>query len=205
MSIRHSILLATASALLLTAAGPAFAQPATGIQWLERPSLRGDDYPAAALLDDLSGEATIACSADADGHPTDCSIESETPAGYGFGEAARTVVMRGRIDPSSLSGDDGSVFRVRIPFSVSVEESPDITDEARRAFDEGPSAMLRCRLTAASRAEDCVVVSESEPGVGIGARAIAIFQQAVLPQSMIDSIGVGNEVTVEVPITPISQ
>ena len=65
--------------------------------------------------------------------------------------------------------------------------------------------MLRCRLTAARRAEDCVVVSESEPGVGIGPRAIAIFQQAVLPQAMIDSIGVGNEVTVQVPLNPISQ
>ena len=204
MPIRRSILLAAASALVLTTAGSAFAQPATGIQWLERPSLRGDDYPAAALVDDLSGEARIACSADTEGRPTDCRVENETPAGYGFGEAARTVVMRGRIDPSSLSGD-GGVFRVRIPFSVSVEESPDVPDEARRQLDEGPSAMLRCRLTAARRAEACVVVSESEPGVGIGARAIAIFQQAVLPQSMVDAIGVGNEVTVEVPLTPIRQ
>lgn len=204
MLIRRSIIFAATAALLATTAGSISAQPAQGIQWLERPSLRSDDYPVAALGENLSGEATIACSADAEGHPIDCRIESESPAGYGFGEAARTVVMRGRIDPSSLSDETG-VFQLRIPFSVSVEAAPDVPDEARRQLDEGPSAMLRCRLTAARRAEDCVVVSESEPGVGIGARAIAIFQQAVLPQSMIDAIGVGNEVTVQVPLNPVSQ
>jgi TonB family protein len=204
MPVRRSPYLA--AALLLAIAGAASAQPAAGIQWLERPSLRSDDYPAAALLEDLSGEATIACSADAEGHPTDCRIESESPAGYGFGEAARTVVMRGRIDPSSLSGENGAdVFTVRIPFSVSIEGSSDVPDEARRQLDEGPWAVLRCRVTADRRAEDCVVLAESEPGAGIGLRAIAIFRQAVLPQSMIDSIGVGNEVTVQVPLSPISQ
>lgn len=204
MPIRRPIIVAATAALVLAATGTASAQPAPSIQWLERPSLRGDDYPAVALRDDLSGEATIACSADAEGHPTDCRVESESPAGYGFGEAARTVVMRGRIDPSSLSGENG-VFRVRIPFSVTVETASDVPDEARRQLEDGPSAMLRCRVTAARRAEDCVVVSESEPGMGIGARAVAIFQQAVLPQSMVDAVGVGNEVTVQVPISPISQ
>ena len=206
MPIHPLAIIASAAALLIAGAGSAFAQPATGIQWLERPNLRSDDYPTAALVDNISGEATIACSADADGRPTDCNVESESPAGYGFGEAARAVVMRGRIDPSSLAGgsEDGG-FRVRIPFSVEIEPSADVTDEVRQTMDQGPWAMLRCRLTAARRAEDCVVVSESEPGVGIGPRAIAIFQQAVLPQAMIDSIGVGNEVTVQVPLNPISQ
>ena len=62
---------------------------------LAAPSVRAagkDDmssyYPAAAMRVRQDGQARIACTVTPDGHLTDCSVVSEDPPAFGFGDAA---------------------------------------------------------------------------------------------------------------------
>lgn len=45
-------------------------------------------YPPSARAERVEGRATMRCRIDVAGAMRDCAILSETPAGYGFGEAA---------------------------------------------------------------------------------------------------------------------
>jgi hypothetical protein len=49
----------------------------------------------------------------------DCRILEETPAGYGFGDEALSVMRRARLDEASVrSAAPEAVVSVRIPFNV---------------------------------------------------------------------------------------
>lgn len=66
-----------------------------GIIWARPPS---PDYPRATVHGSPSwGTATLRCHVRADGRPRDCEIESEFPAGFGFGQAARRGATTARL------------------------------------------------------------------------------------------------------------
>lgn len=89
----------------------------TNVSWRVLPSPSVNDFPQRAFNEGLSGSATLACIAPADGVIRFCKVLSETPEGYGFGESAINIVARARIqtdpDPKSIR-----VFRVRMPFNL---------------------------------------------------------------------------------------
>jgi TonB family protein len=103
----------------------AHAGPATVIQhpdWLEKPT--ADDmehfYPSKARTDFVSGRATIVCDVTAEGLLVRCEAKSESPKGYGFGEAA--VLLGGifRMKPKTVDGQpvDGGVITIPIVFQA---------------------------------------------------------------------------------------
>ena len=90
--------------------------------WLTRP---GPDefsrfYPQAALDQNASGAATLACTVSASGAVRDCSVAAETPKGLGFGDAARKLAPYFKLRPQTRDGApvDGAAIRIPIRFSL---------------------------------------------------------------------------------------
>jgi protein TonB len=111
---------------VITQAPPAPAPPRPSVitnpDWLRKPS--GDDlarfYPDRAQRTETNGQATISCSVTASGTLTNCSIVSETPADYGFGDAALKLSRTFRMRPKTSDGNpvEGGTVRVPIVFRV---------------------------------------------------------------------------------------
>jgi protein TonB len=86
----------------------------TNPQWLERPD--GNDfaryYPERARDRDVEGSATIECIVGADGRLS-CTVTSEDPPGFGFGEATLRVARHFRIAPATRDGVATAGGRIR--------------------------------------------------------------------------------------------
>ena len=85
--------------------------------WTQTPS--GDDllelYPPEAMQQKLGGRAVIACTVTAEGRLTDCSVESETPPGAGFGAAAVRMASLFQMATQTAEGAPVEGGRVKIP------------------------------------------------------------------------------------------
>jgi protein TonB len=102
-------------------APPAPPRPSTitNVQWSRQPRPTADDFPARALEREISGSATVECTARSNGAPANCRVISEEPAGMGFGRAAIRVVQRGQLSPRTVDGAaQDATFRVRVPFNL---------------------------------------------------------------------------------------
>lgn len=90
----------------------------TNPNWLVVPSQ--DDvarvYPSQALKQMVGGNAVITCMVDADGYLADCVVDSETPPGLGFGNAALEITAYMRMLPATNYG-------VPVPAKVNVPVS----------------------------------------------------------------------------------
>ena len=58
---------------------------------------------------------SLNCLVQPNGSMTDCRIESESPAGAGFGQAALSAARRGRVSPREV---DGAATGARVTFTV---------------------------------------------------------------------------------------
>ncbi|HEX2815626.1 MAG TPA: hypothetical protein VHN39_04505, partial [Phenylobacterium sp.] len=85
----HSLGLALGLAMALAPA----AGRAAGVEWLQKPTVKDfvAAYPPRAATEFMAGKASIGCKANPDGYLIDCKVISETPADYGFGDAAVTL------------------------------------------------------------------------------------------------------------------
>ena len=94
-------------------------------EWLRKPT--GEDltqyYPEAAQREALDGRATISCAVSEAGDVERCSVISESPEGYGFGQAALKLSPLFKMRPKSQDGIpvEGSV---RIPIVFRIPEAP---------------------------------------------------------------------------------
>jgi TonB family protein len=74
--------------------------------WMVRPT--ADDisrvYPSAALAKHVEGAATLTCTVDEDGYVFDCVVDTETPPGMGFGNAALEITAYMRMKPATDYG-----------------------------------------------------------------------------------------------------
>lgn len=118
--------LATLVGLAALAVGsPALGQPTstgeTGVisnpDWASLPTY--DDiqrhFPAAARAANVGGRAKIECLVRANGTLTGCTIVSEEPAGYGFGEATLQASAYFKMKPKMRDGASVEGGTVRIP------------------------------------------------------------------------------------------
>lgn len=89
--------------------------PSIDPEWLRKPSV--DDiaryYPDRAQRMEVNGQATLSCTGTAKGTLEGCSVVSESPADYGFGDAAMKLSRWYRIAPL-----DGVQITIPIDFSV---------------------------------------------------------------------------------------
>lgn len=90
--------------------------------WLTRPGPNEFSrfYPQAALDQNASGAATLACTVSASGAVHDCAIAAETPRGLGFGDAARKLAPYFKLRPQTRDGTpvDGAHINIPIRFNL---------------------------------------------------------------------------------------
>lgn len=93
----------------------------TNPQWLERPSGRDFEryYPPRALERGQEGRVNLACVVAADGRIS-CTVTSESPEGWGFGEAAIRISRHFRMSPQTRDGVATSGGRVNVPIRFNV-------------------------------------------------------------------------------------
>ncbi|CAN5336671.1 hypothetical protein BH11PSE2_BH11PSE2_06210 [soil metagenome] len=90
--------------------------------WQKQPS--GDDvdrlFPRIAMSRQQGGAVRMTCKVKIDGALTDCIISSETPPGYGFGDAALKMAPLFKMKPLMLDGHvvDGMQVEVPIMFRI---------------------------------------------------------------------------------------
>jgi len=86
----------------------------TGVRWLRQPN--GDDYvrfyPQRAMERDQEGSATVECIVDANGRLS-CTIISEDPPGWGFGEATLRIARQFQVAPQTSDGRPTQGGRIR--------------------------------------------------------------------------------------------
>lgn len=153
-------------------------------------------YPERAAEKRVGGSATIKCELTEERGLRRCTTISESPRGYGFAKAARTLSDRFLLAPVAEEVDlEGVETQYRVVFD------PAMLDPARRivgrpdwrslpspgdvggaypakALDEGVSGArvsMDCLVGAGGQVEDCRVLSETPAGYGFGeaARALA--------------------------------
>jgi periplasmic protein TonB len=93
----------------------------TNPQWLSRPGAREFErfYPARARERAKEGRVTLDCLVRANG-AIGCTVADETPAGWGFGEAALKIAPSFRLAPRLEDGrpTEGGSVRVNISFRL---------------------------------------------------------------------------------------
>lgn len=112
------IALAAATFLFATSAT---AQDIARVPWAEQQPTAGDyrdTYPTRALAAGVEGRATLLCTITPE-RKLDCTIETETPTGYGFGPAAprlsrHYVVLPVEQEPRAVIG---SLVRVPVLYT----------------------------------------------------------------------------------------
>jgi len=87
--------------------------------WLTAPTL-AQFYPQRALDADREGVAQLSCTVGAQGNLANCSVVSETPDGFGFGQAALKAAQDARLSPTTINGVpvDGRPIQFRSRFAL---------------------------------------------------------------------------------------
>jgi TonB family protein len=111
----------------------------TDPDWAERPT--GDDvsrfYPPLAVSLRLSGRAMVLCSVTSGGTLTGCSTLGQSPAGFGFGDAALHLTSLFRMRPRMLNGTPVPGGSVRIPIRFAFPQETDSSADTK-SVDAGP-------------------------------------------------------------------
>jgi TonB family protein len=94
----------------------------TGLVWIERPSPAdfAANLPPRARADHIEGRATLDCIVDGEGRVA-CTVFSEEPRGYGFGEAALRLSRKFRMAPQTSAGAATAGGKVHIPLHWSAQ------------------------------------------------------------------------------------
>ncbi len=83
-----------------------------------------DEYPADAQKQGVSGRAMLQCALAPDGRVTDCVTESEQPAGFGFGSAARRLAPQFRMTTAPCRADGCGQVRIPVIFQYDATATP---------------------------------------------------------------------------------
>ncbi len=90
----------------------------TDPHWLRRPRDLQRYYPRTAMTRGMEGDVVLDCLVAVSG-TLNCAVISETPANWGFGEAARRIAAEHRMEPARRDGAavEGR-YRMRVPFRI---------------------------------------------------------------------------------------
>jgi periplasmic protein TonB len=98
--------------------GPAALQTITQPHWVRQPRDLQAYYPRRALRLGVEGSVVLDCVVGTTGYLR-CGVASESPANWGFGEAALRIAADHRMTPAMRDGTpvEGR-YRMRVPFRV---------------------------------------------------------------------------------------
>jgi periplasmic protein TonB len=90
----------------------------TNPHWRQRPRDLERYYPRRAMANSVQGQVVLDCRVDAAGL-LDCRVVSETPANWGFGEAALRISRDYAMVPATRDGQVVEArYRMRVPFDL---------------------------------------------------------------------------------------
>jgi protein TonB len=90
----------------------------TNPRWLRQPRDLASYYPGRALAREIGGQVLLDCLVDVNG-ALDCSVVTETPVNWGFGQAALRISRDYRMVPALRAGQAvQGRYRMRVPFEV---------------------------------------------------------------------------------------
>ncbi|MEJ0023726.1 MAG: energy transducer TonB [Alphaproteobacteria bacterium] len=89
-----------------------------GATWLKRPGAREFDryYPPRAAEREKEGRVVLNCQVSADGS-INCRVSSETPDGWGFGDAAVQISKYFKMAPMTANGQPTSGGTISVPIT----------------------------------------------------------------------------------------
>ena len=95
-----------------------------GPEWRRRPSADfvARVYPLKAKRRGLAGRVVLDCVIGLEGRMKTCSVVSETPAGYGFGEAGLTLSSAFQVTATTRTGKSTEGMSLRLPLSFSLPD-----------------------------------------------------------------------------------
>lgn len=86
--------------------------------WTRRPRDLSRYYPVRARNLGMEGQVVLDCLVSTAG-ALDCAVMQETPAGWGFGEAAQRIAREHRMAPALREGQPVQArYRMRVPFEL---------------------------------------------------------------------------------------
>ncbi|HET6971548.1 MAG TPA: energy transducer TonB [Phenylobacterium sp.] len=218
--------LAASLALAALCAGPAMAQSGlvTATAWTAAPTAAdmAAVYPAKAKAEGIGGGVELACTTTASGGLKDCDVLVETPRGYGFGSAARTLTRAMKVAgvpggtevrvPMSFSSDlaKGGVATIKTPLWAALPSVQELQTAVPKT-EGGPNEVrvtLVCDVQAGGSLSGCVVDREEPAGQGFGAAILAVgtkFKVNLMSGEGMPAVGAKVRVPVRIDLKPVQQ
>ncbi|MFL5296207.1 MAG: TonB family protein [Phenylobacterium sp.] len=189
--------------------------------WLRKPTAQDllTVWPKDAWAHGMGGKAVISCLVNAQGALFDCVVESESPAGAHFGDAAVALTPQLLFRPATLKGQP-VVSAVTIPFKFEMPagagprsnfgsratvrpdmawvEAPSYSQVAaaypKKARDArlGGRATLYCDFGSDSKLSHCDTLQEEPKGDGFAEAAKALAKRFRAPPLMADGKPIRN-------------
>jgi protein TonB len=115
--VAPAVMAQTPDASNTSAAAPTPSKPAGAPHWVTRPSAEVFEaaYPEAAERRGISGAARMRCKVTEKGSLKDCAIETEAPAGWGFGAATLGMAKYFRLSETTSGGRSVAEAVIQIP------------------------------------------------------------------------------------------
>ncbi len=143
-------------------------------------------YPAAAAKANIFGKAAMTCTVASGGRLADCALQSESPAGAGFGPALQSLTGKFRLKGSAAKPGQTVLIDHEFEEDDLLDTTPDwlrkpTAGELNAAWPAqalrsgvGGGAVVECRVNVAGLLERCAVSSEQPAGVGFGGAALLL-------------------------------
>ena len=188
----------------------------TQVPWTHAPTLAqvSAAYPEKARAAHVGGLVTLDCTFEQGGTVRDCQVAEETPKGYDFGRAARSLAGD-FVGPDTLPdgrSTDGDTTQFVVAFSPEMIDGrapvigkpswshlPEALDmaaafpaAARAAHVDVGHVVLGCFVAVGGKLISCSVQNETPAGLGFGAAAMSLssqFQVSVWTDEGLPTVG----------------
>jgi tetratricopeptide (TPR) repeat protein len=138
--------------------------------------------PDKAYRNGVDGKATLRCRESPTGELSDCSVVSESPTGFNFGDASLKLVKRGALNQPRQAGEAAREVRFDVPFTLPAE----MHDAVNQTYFEALDAMGEGRSADAIEALNGAIRKQPNFAPAWNARARAFYRAGRLAEAVAD-------------------